>query len=869
MKLLAVDSNSIMNRAFYGIKLLTTRSGFYTNAVYGFLNIFLATLSEVRPDAVVFAFDLPEPTFRHKMYDAYKAGRHKAPDELSAQFPLIKELLADLGYPILEAPGYEADDILGTLAAACEKAGWECVVSTGDRDSLQLVTDKVSVRLASTKMGAPVSALMGPAEIMAAYGVSPEQLIEVKALMGDPSDNIPGVPGVGEKTALDLVAKYGSVDNIYKDLSALEIRPGVLKKLEEGKESAYLSRTLGTIAKDAPVPLDPAAYMRKEPDEAAACALLAKLEMYKMPQKLGLDPSKVPAKPHEHEERSAPMTLSAAGPSILAEAGTWARAYLLPEIEGENIAALALSDGEKTYLIENGEPAFERALAGFLASDCPKCCDDLKFLCRWADARGAATRRFVMDTGLAGYILNVTGDDYSPEKLSALYGAEKRETGGEALDLTAGHEALISRMASFPSLCQKLQAEIDKNGQNFLLNDIELPLAGVLAEMELRGFEIDPEGLRAYGGELSESIAEAERRVYELAGRTFNILSPKQLGKVLFEDLGLPPKKKTKSGYSTGADVLEELRPYHPAIDAILAYRKLTKLRSTYVDGLLAALAPDGRVHTRFNQKETRTGRISSLEPNLQNIPIRSELGSRLRGFFRAKEGAVLIDADYSQIELRVLAHIANDAAMKKAFLNGADIHTQTAAQVFNLPEEFVTHQLRSRAKAVNFGIIYGIGAFSLANSLGVPAAEAKNYIESYLAHYSGVDAYMKRAIEDAKQKGYAETLSGRRRALPELQSSNHNIRAFGERVARNMPIQGAAADIIKLAMVKASRRLAEEKLDAKLILQVHDELIVEAAKADADRAAEILKYEMENACPISVPLTVEVGTGETWLEAH
>ncbi len=592
MKLLAVDSNSIMNRAFYGIKLLTTRSGFYTNAVYGFLTIFLATLSEVRPDAVVFAFDLPEPTFRHKIYDAYKAGRHKAPDELSAQFPLIKELLRDLGYPVLEASGYEADDILGTLAAACERAGWECVVSTGDRDSLQLVSGKVSVRLASTKMGAPVSALMGPPEIMAAYGVSPEQLIEVKALMGDPSDNIPGVPGVGEKTALDLVARYGSVDNIYKDLSALEIKPGVLKKLEEGRESAYLSRTLGTIAKDAPVPLDPAAYARREPDEAAACALLAKLEMYKMPQKLGLDPSKVPVKPHEHEEKAAAMALSAAGPAVFAESEKWARVYLLPEAEGDGVAALALSDGENIYLVENDGPAFERALAGFLASDCPKCCDDLKFLCRWTDAHGAKARGFVMDTGLAGYILNVTGDDYSPEKLSALYGAEKRETAGEIL----GHEALVDRMTSFPSLCQKLQQEIDRNGQNFLLNDIELPLAQVLAEMELRGFEIDPEGLSAYGGELSESIAEAERRVYELAGQTFNILSPKQLGKVLFEDLGLPPKKKTKSGYSTGADVLEELRPYHPAIDAILAYRKLTKLRSTYVDGLLAALAPDGHV---------------------------------------------------------------------------------------------------------------------------------------------------------------------------------------------------------------------------------------------------------------------------------
>nr|HPR40791.1 5'-3' exonuclease H3TH domain-containing protein [Oscillospiraceae bacterium] len=528
MKLLAVDSNSIMNRAFYGIKLLTTRSGFYTNAVYGFLNIFLATISEVHPDAVVFAFDMHGPTFRHNLYDAYKSGRHKPPDELSAQFPLIKELLRDLGYPILESPGFEADDILGTLADACEKAGWDCVISTGDRDSLQLVTDHVSVRLASTKMGSPVSTLMGPEEIFKTYGVHPKQLIEVKALMGDPSDNIPGVPGVGEKTALDLIAKYGSVDYVYDHLNELGLKPGVLKKLEEGKESAYLSRTLGTVSKDAPVPLDPAVYLRGEPDEAAACSLLAKLEMYKMPQKLGLDPSKVPKKPLEHEEEEVPIQLSAADVTALADCGTWERAYLLPEAEGDDITAAAFSDGEKIYLVENSGLFFESAFSGFLASDCPKLCDDLKFLCRWADARKADVRRCVMDTGLAGYILNVTGDDYSPEKLSALYGAEKREIAGDS----SGHEDLIRRMASFPSLCQKLQREIDRNNQNSLLNDIELPLAKVLADMELCGFEIDPEGLRAYGDELSESIKVTEQQVYELAGETFNILSPKQLGKV-------------------------------------------------------------------------------------------------------------------------------------------------------------------------------------------------------------------------------------------------------------------------------------------------------------------------------------------------
>ncbi len=866
MKLLAVDGNSIMNRAFYGIKLLTTKDGFYTNAVYGFMTMLLSIMAEVEPDTAVFAFDMHAPTFRHNMYAEYKAGRHATPPELIAQFPLIKELLTDLGYTVLESEGYEADDILGTLARDCEEDGDLCVIATGDRDSLQLITDKTTVRLATTKMGRPESTLMDEAAVMEKYGVPPKALIDVKALMGDSSDNIPGVPGVGEKTALALISRYGSIDYIYEHLDELDIKPGVRTKLEAGRDSAYQSRTLGTIVKDAPVPHDVSDYARRAPDEGAAAALLARLEMYKMITKLGLDPAKIPAAEQSGPKAAAPLpckTVDAEGMArFAAEHGDFG---VLAAAEGDDITALCLTAEDGAVFCENDGMFFDAALMGALSSPAKKRTDDLKLLSRWAIARGGGAEGFAMDTGLAGYILNVIATDYSTNRLAMEYGAAKRELSGEF----DGRGALSEDAAVFDSLCAKLSEKIEQNGQDFLLHEIELPLAGTLAAMELRGFELDADGLREYGAELSAEIERLEQSVYELVGEKFNILSPKQLGEVLFEHLGLPAKKKTKSGWSTDAEALEALRPYHPAVDAILDYRKYTKLRSTYVDGLLGALAPDGRVHTRFNQKETRTGRISSLEPNLQNIPIRTELGSRLRGFFRAREGAVLVDADYSQIELRVLAHIANDEKMRAAFTDGVDIHRRTAAQIFGLPEEFVTPQLRSRAKAVNFGIVYGIGAFSLANNTGVTTAEAKQYIESYLSTYSGVDSYMKRAIEDAKRLGYAETISGRRRALPELASANHNLRAFGERVARNMPIQGAAADIIKLAMVRVERRLAAEGLDARLILQVHDELIVEAARSDAERAAAVLKDEMEHAMALSVPLVADVGMGETWLEAH
>ncbi len=865
MKILAVDSNSIMNRAFYGIKVLTTKDGFFTNAVYGFLSILLTAISETKPDAVVFAFDVHAPTFRHEFYKEYKAGRHATPQELIDQFPVMKELLGYLGYPVIAIEGWEADDILGTISRLCEEQGAECVISTGDRDSLQLIEEHTSVRLATTKMGAPVSTMMDIPAVHEKYGVEPLELIEVKALMGDSSDNIPGVPGIGEKTALDLIQKYHSVDYIYEHFDELELKPAQRKKLEEGKDLAYLSRRLGEINRFAPISENLSDYLPKERDEAAAVNLLSRLEMYKMIERLGLDAAKIPERTETSTAPKKKIEVSFGDASAFSGHDDIEHAELLFESVGDDITCCCLVFDEKAVLIENDGFFFDAALANFLCSSIKKRTDDLKFLSRWAENHGGEVKNCVMDSSLAGYILNVSGDDYSIERLAALYHAEKAELLGDV----AAHPELLEKAAVFSSLCDMLRAELKNHGEEKILDEIELPLAKVLASMELRGFKIDPEGIRSFGDELLSTIKETEKRIYELCGEEFNILSPKQLGVVLFEHLGLPAKKKTKTGYSTNADILEDLRKYHPAIDEILEYRKLTKLNSTYVEGLLGALAPDGRVHTRFNQKETRTGRISSLEPNLQNIPIRTELGSRMRGFFVAKEGYTLVDADYSQIELRVLAHLSGDENMISAFTGGTDIHTRTAAQVFGVPEDFVTSSMRSSAKAVNFGIVYGIGAWSLGENIGVSTKEAQQYIDSYLSHYSGVDRFMKESIETAKKCGYAVTSYGRRRYLPELSSSNFNLRAFGERVARNMPIQGTAADIIKLAMVKVENRLKAENLDAKLIMQVHDELIVEANENCAEKAAEILRYEMENAAKLSVPMEVDVGTGKTWLLAH
>lgn len=844
MKLLAIDGNSIINRAFYGIKLLTTKDGRFTNAVYGFITILNRLREAEEPDGIAVAFDVKKPTFRHEKYAEYKAGRHATPPELLEQFAPLKEWLRAMGYAVIECEGFEADDILGTLATLCEKTGNQCVIATGDKDSLQLISDSVKVVLSATRMGAPEIISYDKAALFEKYGLTPEQMIELKALMGDSSDNIPGVAGIGEKTATDLISRFGSIDYIYEHLDELDIKAGVKAKLETGKESAFFSRWLGTICRTAPIDNDPESYRNKERDDAAVAELMTSLEFFKLMEKMGISPTAVK------------------------KADTPAEAKAFTEVSAEEFSArskdtLYMVSSENGFGVCNGglctEISKEKGLALIGNKNIAKGYYDYKNIYKFAVSNGVYPENAVFDSMLAGYVCNPSASSYDIERLAAEYSAEVQiETENEAVRLAALN-AQVSKA---------LETELEKTEQDKLFYDIELPLAAVLGDMELAGVLIDAEALKTHGILLSERIETLEKEIYDLIGYELNLNSPKQLGVALFEHLGLPCKKKTKSGYSTNAEVLEELRDQHPAVALILKYRGLAKLKSTYCDSLLQSVAADGRIHSTFNQTETRTGRISSLEPNLQNIPVRTDEGKVFRKFFISDEGKTLIDADYSQIELRVLAHMANDPVMCKAFSSGADIHTSTAAQVFGMPIEMVTPIMRSRAKAVNFGIVYGIGAFSLAKDIGVSNKEARDYISSYLNTFKGVDRFMNQSIENAKEKGYVTTLFGRRRYLPELSSSNHMLRSFGERVARNAPIQGTAADIIKIAMVNVFARLKAEQLDARLILQVHDELIIEASDASADKAAQILREEMENAVKMAVALTVDVNTGKSWYEA-
>ncbi len=836
MKLLVLDGNSIINRAFYGIKLLTTRDGHFTNAVVGFMNILHSLMSQVSPDGVVAAFDLKAPTFRHKMYDAYKAGRKGMPDELREQMPVVKNILGMLGYTVLECEGYEADDILGTIARLCRESGNECVIATGDRDSLQLVSDGVSVMLAATRMGRSEIIDYTPELISEKYGgLKPSQLIDVKALMGDSSDNIPGVAGVGEKTAVALIAEFGSLNGVYENIESDFIKNGVRAKLIADKDNAYLSLTLGTICTEAPVSTELSGYLPKERDEAGLAAELTRLEMFKTMERLGISAEAVQMSFNMDDAPEKEF-----------------KKCKLFEFEGDVITVLF--DGSLAYM-SDGEHASvcDKASAlDFIKSKKVRT-DDSKALYHLN-----LDYDVVFDSMLAAYLLNPNANDYSPDRLCTEYGIAAVRCESED----------IEAIARFSVLCDKLEEKIAELGQLKLLNEIELPLARVLADMEQIGFAVDADAIAAYGDKLELKVNTLRDEIYELVGYEFNLNSPKQLGEALFERLGLPSGKKTKSGYSTSAEVLEGLVDKHPAVAKLLEYRTLAKLKSTYCDGLLKAVEVDGRIRSTLNQTETRTGRISSTEPNLQNIPVRTDAGRELRRFFIAPEGRLLCDADYSQIELRVLAHISGDEAMTAAFNNGADIHTITAAKVFGLPENMVPPVMRSRAKAVNFGIVYGIGAFSLAKDINVSFGEAKQFIADYLSTFSGVKRYMEQVVENAKKTGYVETAFGRRRYLPELNASNGMMRAFGERVARNAPIQGTAADIIKIAMIRVWTRLREERLDAKLVLQIHDELIVESGKTDAARAAEIISEEMENACRLNVPMPADVNIGATWYDA-
>lgn len=848
MKMLAIDGNSIINRAFYGIKLLSNKNGVFTNAVTGFMNIYLKEVETVKPDCVVAAFDLKAPTFRHKAVASYKANRKGMPDELAEQLPLVKKLLEGLGIKIIECEGYEADDVLGTLSRICSESGNQCAVLTGDRDSLQLINKNVHVRLVTNKETIEYDEDL----FREKYGFDPINLIDLKALMGDSSDNISGVPGIGEKTAMTLIQKYGTIEKLYESIDDAGLSKGVYNKLVNGREAADQSKWLATICLEAPVSNDFSSYKNGETDRKAVGSLLTELEMFKLLDRLGIEAA-APENDVQLAFDDIPVCekLEACELNEENENAVFSAEetdFILDTSSGK----IRIRSGNNIYISEDDE-----LILRYLGSSSGKNTFDAKPVYRYAYEKGGDLLNVKFDALIAAYLINPLSADYEIKQLCASNGIGYDTENDENADITA-----------LSVLCVKLRKEIETSGMNELLYEIEQPLTEVLASMEHEGVRTDTEGVKAFGESLTGDIDDCQKKIYELCSKEFNISSPKQLGEVLFEDLGLPAKKKTKSGYSTNAEVLEELRNAHPVIELILKYRQLTKLKSTYVEGLLKTVAPDGRIHTVFRQTETRTGRISSTEPNMQNIPVRTELGREMRKFFTAAEGKVLLDADYSQIELRIMAHMCGDKNMQQAFIDGEDIHTATAAQVFGMPPQMVTSSMRSAAKAVNFGIIYGIGAFSLSKDIGVSVAQAKQYIKNYLSNYPLVEKFMDDTVEGAKLNGYVSTLFGRRRSVPELKSSNKILQAAGKRIAMNTPVQGTAADIIKIAMIKVYRRLKEEGLKAKLILQVHDELIVETELSDADRAAEILSEEMTGAVELSIPLTADVNRGDTWYDA-
>jgi len=852
MKLMILDGNSIVNRAFYGVRQLNAPDGTPTNAVYGFIAILQRLLEEQRPDAVCVSFDLKAPTFRHKAYDGYKAQRKPMPEELAVQMPLLKETLDAMGIKRYELEGFEADDILGTAAAVCSREGWSCVVVTGDKDSLQLISENTAVCNVKTRMGHTETILYTPEVFREEYGFSPAHMVDLKALMGDSSDNIPGVPGVGEKTAMALVQAYGSIDAIYQQIDSPDIKDSVRKKLIAGEDSARMSYWLATINCEIPIDFKPADNLWNRDYKPELYELFKRLGFNKFIEKWGIQAAEESGSTGEAAALER-VTLQDEQEfiSLIEELE---KAEYLSVMAGENLDNIELCDGTKVYSAswaQCGE-GYNALLRKVFSPKHKKIAHNLKDLLRLLIKEGLSTEGFVFDTALAGYLLDATRGEYTPQRLSMSYlGAEY--TGTES----------VWRL--YPVLSQMLRDE----GMEKLYNDIEFPLCQVLADMEDAGFYVDRKALYEYGESLNEGIRALQQSIWAHAGGEFNISSPKQLGEVLFEKLMLPSGKKTKTGWSTGAEVLEKLRDKHPIVNEVLDYRMLTKLKSTYADGLLKVIDADGRIRTSFQMTVTATGRLSSTEPNLQNIPVRKKLGAQIRKMFVAAPGMTLVDADYSQIELRLLAHISGDETMRDAFLSGEDFHSVTASNVFGVALEEVSPELRSRAKAVNFGIVYGISAFSLSQDIGVWPSEAKAYMDAYLSKYHGVRDYMKHIVEKGKEDGYVSTLYGRRRNLPELKSSNFNLRSFGERVALNMPIQGTAADIIKIAMVNVHRRLKAEGLKARLILQVHDELIVECPDSEGNAVMRILTEEMEQAAKLSVPLVAEAHYAHSWAEAH
>jgi DNA polymerase-1 len=882
-KLLIVDGNSIINRAFYGIKALANKQGMFTNGIYGFLNILFKNLDDLAPDYIAVTFDLKAPTFRHKKYSQYKAQRKKMPEELAMQMPVLKEILKAMNITIYEKEGYEADDIIGTVSRICDEKGVECYILTGDKDDLQLASKSTRVLLTVTSMGATGTTTYDEDAVFEKYGVTPTEFIDVKGLMGDSSDNVPGVSGIGEKSAFTYIKEFKSIEKLYENLDSPVIKPAAREKLIAGRDMAFLSKDLCTIDRYVPMDFDIDDTVMKDYDNETLSTIFKNLEFNGFMKRLGVaknDAADV-FQGFEAKRLNDVSDLSDKLKNIKDKLSY--KIYYC----GNTLYSFAFADEKTVYYITtdllNSEsdvvntikPYFENENILKISSDVK---EDIVFLNKF----NINFEKSYFDTGVAAYIINPTGTDYSLDKIfleyfdteilgkDGLLGTGKSKKSYDMLIESDFSKFVKEEIASLSMIKEYEEKRIKEMNQQELLYDIELPLVCVLAEMEIAGVKVDKEKLSQFNVMLGEKIAELEKNIYELAGETFNINSTKQLGVILFEKLGLKAVKKTKTGYSTNSDVLEKLSGKHPIIDFIIEYRHLTKLKSTYADGLIAVIdEKTGRIHSKFNQTVTATGRISSTEPNLQNIPVRTELGREIRKMFIAKDNNhILVDADYSQIELRIMAHISDDEKMKSAFINGVDIHTSTAMNVFGVSQDEVTPLLRTRAKAVNFGIIYGMGDFSLSQDLHITKKEAKEYIDSYFEKYHNVRSYLDSTVEEAKEKGYVSTMFGRRRYVPELSSTNHLIKSFGERIAMNTPIQGAAADIIKIAMVKVSDELKKQKLNAKLILQVHDELIIETSREDEQKVRELLTSCMENAAKLSVPLVADTHSGDTWYDA-
>ena len=841
-KILVIDGNSIINRAYFGMRPLTTKDGKFTHAVYGMINIILKQLSAVNPDYAAVAFDLKAPTFRHEMYSEYKAGRNPTPPELLSQFSDAKECLSLLGLHILELPGYEADDIQGTVARmAHSEPDTEAYVLSGDRDLLQLIDEKTTVLLATNTD----TKIMHSQEFSEEYGITPSQFVDMKALMGDSSDNIPGVMGVGKKTAATLIQNFGTLDGIYESIDDSRISKGVREKLTSCKDNAYLSQKLAKICTEAPLGMSLEELKIKPRDNSGLYKKFTELELNSLISKLDLTSAKADTQYDTAEAISTEkMFTEANAESILKSVNSPFSIQILNGI-------VYISTQNEHFYYNNSLSDIAE-----IFSSATIICYDGKALYHTLRQAGCELSHTVfLDLSVYAYVLNPGGSGATLEYLATTFAGKTPSPNTPVTPL-------------FFDIESRMKEKISELGMSKILYDVEIPLINVLCEIEERGFKIDPDGMTEYGKALLELSEELATRIYMLAGREFNLNSPKQLGEVLFEDLGLPfKKKKTKSGYSTDAETLEELRPYSPIIDDILEYRQVTKLHNTYTAVLPTLTDTNHRIHTDFKQTLTATGRLSSADPNLQNIPIRTRLGREMRRYFVADAGYTLVDADYSQIELRLLAHIADDYNMKEAFISGQDIHRKTASAVFGIPEEDVTEEMRKKAKAVNFGIVYGISGFSLSKDIGTSVAEATGYIKSYKMNYPSIDMYLDEVVKDAEKSGYTTTVFGRRRYIPEITSQNGNMRAFGKRVAMNAPIQGTAADIMKIAMIKVRDRLRKEGLDAAIVMQVHDELVVEAADSAVEAVKAVLREEMENAAKLSIPLTVDVSTGKNWLE--